>query len=303
MVNWLNHQMIGRKSAPPTTSSAPLLSTADTLAAIGPVARSTVVDAVADRLQGEILAGRLAAGARLPSERELSLALGVNRLTLRAALGRLEALGLVATRHGAGTVVASWKERAGLDALAVLIGSLEPWEPTWRELLMSMLELRRILASEAVALAAQRHTPTDLETMAVLAREQKDRIHDAVSFARGDVAFERAVVHAARNVGLELVLNTFARFPEEHPALAAALYDRREDSLLFYEAVILLVRTGDALAARDTVRRALEAIDEDWLQRNTPRTAVAPKPIVDLAAPASTRKKDDPGKKIRRTKR
>ena len=105
------------------------------------------------------------------------------------------------------------------------------------------------------------------------------------------------------SVGLELVLNTFARFPEEHPALAAALYDRREDSLLFYEAVILLVRTGDALAARDTVRRALEAIDEDWLQRNTPRTAVAPKPIVDLAAPASTRKKDDPGKKIRRTKR
>ena len=79
--------------------------------------------------------------------------------------------------------------------------------------------------------------------------------------------------------------------------------NHREDSLLFYEAVILLVRTGDALAARDTVRRALEAIDEDWLQRNTPRTAVAPKPIVDLAAPASTRKKDDPGKKIRRTKR
>src|SRR6476646_294362 len=91
----------------------------DTLAAIGPVARSSVVDAVASRLQGEILAGRIAAGSRLPSERELSLALGVNRLTLRAALGRLEALGLVATRHGAGTVVASWRERAGLDALTV----------------------------------------------------------------------------------------------------------------------------------------------------------------------------------------
>ena len=46
---------------------------------------------MSDRLRGEILAGRLAAGARLPSERELSLALGVNRLTLRAALARLEA--------------------------------------------------------------------------------------------------------------------------------------------------------------------------------------------------------------------
>src|SRR5713101_6771827 len=71
----------------------------ETLAAIGPIARSSVVDAVADRLQDEILSGRLVAGARLPSEREFSLALGVNRLTLRAALARLEALGLIVTRH------------------------------------------------------------------------------------------------------------------------------------------------------------------------------------------------------------
>src|SRR5215831_742017 len=102
-------------TAPAPGAGAP--DAADTLAAIGPVARSSVVDAVATRLQNEILAGRIAAGARLPSERELSLALGVNRLTLRAALARLEAQGLVTTRHGSGTIVASWRERAGLDAL------------------------------------------------------------------------------------------------------------------------------------------------------------------------------------------
>src|SRR5947208_10617489 len=90
------------------TSAAPS-DAAETLAVLGPIARSSVVDAVADRLRGEILAGRLAAGARLPSERELSLALGVNRLTLRAALARLEALGLIATRHGASTLVNPWR--------------------------------------------------------------------------------------------------------------------------------------------------------------------------------------------------
>lgn len=107
----------------------------ETLAAIGPVARSSVVDAVSDRLRGEILAGRLAAGSRLPSERELSLALGVNRLTLRAALARLEAMGLVSTRHGSGTEVAPWRERAGLDALPMVMGSLDPAEPAWVDLL------------------------------------------------------------------------------------------------------------------------------------------------------------------------
>src|SRR5579863_7545510 len=99
---------------PPIPEPAALSASAETLTVLGPVARSSVVDAVADRLRGEILAGRLPAGSRLPSERELSLALGVNRLTLRAALARLEALGLVETRHGASTLVTSWRERAGL---------------------------------------------------------------------------------------------------------------------------------------------------------------------------------------------
>jgi GntR family transcriptional repressor for pyruvate dehydrogenase complex len=256
------------KKMPKTPASADLADPADTLAAIGPVARSSVVDAVADRLRGEILAGRLAAGSRLPSERELSLALGVNRLTLRAALARLEATGLVTTRHGSGTEVASWRERAGLEALPMVMGSLDEGEPAWLELLTSMLEIRRILASEAVALAAVRHTDEDLKALRAVADEQKTRLHDPLAFARGELAFQRALIRAARNVGFELILNSFSRFPEEQPALVTALYDRREESLGFYGAVIDMVRSGDGRAARTALQIALAAIDDDWLKRH-----------------------------------
>jgi len=253
------------KKPPPTPEGG---DPTETLAAIGPVARSSVVDAVADRLRREILAGRLAPGSRLPSERELSLALGVNRLTLRAALGRLEALGLVTTRHGSGTEVAAWRERAGLEALQMVMSSLEPGEPAWLELLTSMLEIRRILAAEAVALAAVRHTREDLDAMLALAEEQKTRLHDPLAFAHGDLAFQRALVRAARNVGFELILNSFMRFPEQQPALVGTLYDRREDSIGFYGAVIELVRAGDGRSARTAVQMALAAIDDDWLARH-----------------------------------
>src|SRR5579862_7529634 len=151
------------KPPPPPNPFAP--DVAHTLASIAPVARQSVVDAVSDRLRGEILSGRLRPGTRLPSERELSLALGVNRLTLRAALARLEAMGLVSTRHGSGTEVASWRERAGLDALPMVMNSLEREEPAWLELLTSLHEVRRVLVSEAVALAAERHTEDDLDAM------------------------------------------------------------------------------------------------------------------------------------------
>ena len=257
------------------TPTGPKAEPATVLAAIAPVARSSVVDAVADRLRGEILAGRLQPGTRLPSERELSLALGVNRLTLRAALGRLEEIGLVVTRHGAGTEVTSWRERAGLDSLAALIGSLKPGEPTWFELAVSMLELRRILATEAVALAAARHTEADLALMARMAAEQKDRLHDPILYARGEFAFERAIIRATGNVGLELVLNTFARFPDDQPAVVAALYDQREHAMSFYELVIGLVRAGDPANARDVMRKAFEVMDEDWMARHRPAGVVA----------------------------
>jgi GntR family transcriptional repressor for pyruvate dehydrogenase complex len=245
---------------------------AQTLAAIGPIARSSVVDAVADRLRGEILAGRLAAGERLPSERELSMALGVNRLTLRASLARLEALGLISTRHGAGTIVASWRERAGLDTLATLVGSLTPADPTWYELVTSTLEIRRILASEAIALAAARHTPADLVGITACQQVLRDHVQDPIAYARADLAFMRSVVRAARNVGLELLLNTFVRFPDENPRLIAALYDRCEQSVAIYDLVIGIIAAGDADAARLMVRRALEEMDAQWMLRWAPKS-------------------------------
>jgi GntR family transcriptional regulator, transcriptional repressor for pyruvate dehydrogenase complex len=250
--------------------SKPPPTVVETLASIGPVARLSVVDAVADRLRGEILAGHLVAGSKIPSERELSFALGVNRLTLRAALARLEALGLITTRHGSGTVVADWRERAGLDALASLIGSLTQADPMWRELITSLLEVRRILAAEAVGLASERRTKRDLDVLSRRAEEQKDRTLDAVSFARGDVAFVRAVVHASQNLALELLLNTFARFPDEHPELARVLFDRCEASLAYYPIVVELIRRGDADLARAVVRRELEKADDAWHRRHAP---------------------------------
>jgi GntR family transcriptional regulator len=56
-------------------------------------------------LRGEILAGVLAAGERLPSEHELALRYGTSRPTVRRAIARLKAEGLVVTEQGRGAFV------------------------------------------------------------------------------------------------------------------------------------------------------------------------------------------------------
>jgi DNA-binding FadR family transcriptional regulator len=58
-------------------------------------------------VRAAVASGRLRAGDRLPGLREVADQLGVNHNTLRAAVAKLEADGLLETRHGSGTFVAA----------------------------------------------------------------------------------------------------------------------------------------------------------------------------------------------------
>ncbi len=62
---------------------------------------------LADHLLGDVRAGRLSPGERLPGERELAQRLGVGRASVREALGFLQMQGIVETRRGAGSFVAT----------------------------------------------------------------------------------------------------------------------------------------------------------------------------------------------------
>jgi GntR family transcriptional regulator len=72
-------------------------------------ASSPVYVRIAENLFTQIESGELGPGDRLPPERELSEKLGVNRLTIRRALQKLELQGLLTRRQGAGTFVSEPK--------------------------------------------------------------------------------------------------------------------------------------------------------------------------------------------------
>ena len=60
-----------------------------------------LVDALGDRIRD----GSLAAGDKLPTEAEIMGEFGVSRTVVREAISKLQASGLVQTRHGIGTFV------------------------------------------------------------------------------------------------------------------------------------------------------------------------------------------------------
>jgi GntR family transcriptional regulator len=69
------------------------------------VATSPLTESISSELEGRIVSGAYRPGQQLPSEIELCAQLGVSRPTLRDAIARLEARGLVRREHGRGTYI------------------------------------------------------------------------------------------------------------------------------------------------------------------------------------------------------
>src|SRR5512140_3304985 len=70
------------------------------------LAKISTASAVVNYIKKRIEEGLLKPGEKLPSERLLQQELAVSRFTLREALARLSALGIIKTTHGKGTIVA-----------------------------------------------------------------------------------------------------------------------------------------------------------------------------------------------------
>ena len=104
---------------------------------LGPAKRA---DLVFEQLRGRILSGELNAGARLPNERELASALGVNRASVREAVKRLEFLELVDVVHGQGTFV---QPMAGSSSLQLIESLLRDPRTVTPALMDQLLEFRR----------------------------------------------------------------------------------------------------------------------------------------------------------------
>src|SRR3954452_25437434 len=82
-----------------------------------------------------VVDGKLPPGSRLPAVRVLADHLGVNANTIRAAYSRLEADGIVSTRHGVGTTVlppTAGQKGLGIpspmtNSVGVIIAGLDPF--------------------------------------------------------------------------------------------------------------------------------------------------------------------------------
>lgn len=229
----------------------------------GPLPRPDLPDRAASVLRRQIVLGQLPPGAVLPSERELALEFGVNRATMREALGQLERSGLLARRQGSRAVVLDFRRTGTLELLTDVIGARRRGDPGRRRAEQSVLELVAAIYAEGARLAARRRGPADLAALKASTGRMRAVVAggDHAGFTEAQRDFQRQVMAATGSVAFELAANTIHRAspPAGQRSPAGDAGRSRWAVVVFYEALLAAIEDGRADDAAGLVRAAMTA--------------------------------------------
>jgi GntR family transcriptional repressor for pyruvate dehydrogenase complex len=228
-----------------------------------------LVDALGDRIRD----GRLVPGAKLPTEAEIMAEFGVSRTVVREAISKLQAGGLVATRHGIGTFVAGLGEAPPFRLTTEQFATLRD--------VIAVLELRIGIETEAAGLAAARRSADNLRAM----RSALDAFAAAVEEGRDavgpDFQFHLEIARATQNAHFAELMGSLgamiiprARLETPDPLDAQRLeYLRRVNGE--HESIFDAIASQDVEAARAAMRTHLANSRERRRRANAAAAAVA----------------------------
>ena len=222
-------------------------------------------DDIVEQLEGMILEGTLKSGERLPAERALAERFGVSRPSLREAIQKLAAKGLLVSRQGGGNYVV---ESLGSTFSDPLLHLLENNPEAQRDL----LEFRQTLEASCAYYAALRATEVDRERLTAAFEALQDcytRDDEVSRVEKGaaDARFHLAIAEASHNaVLLHTIRGLFDLLKRNVVTNIGGMYQQRTETrdmlISQHRDLYLAIIEGRAEQARDVSTRHLLYVQE-----------------------------------------
>ena len=213
---------------------------------IAPLIKRSLVDQALEQLRLRIAEGVWAVGERLPTEPELCAELGISRNTVREAMRVLAFSGLIEIRQGDGSYLRSMTDPLGtMRALShCTLGQAQ--------------ETRQILEVEAIGLAAQRHTASDLRALRT-ALDTSAALYqgDLEAYISADLAFHQRLVDAAHNPALSELYQYFSAIVGAQLRQTLNLSPRRQAVFDLHVALLDAVEQQDPERAKSLCRQLI----------------------------------------------
>src|SRR5919109_2814142 len=166
-------------------------------------ATGRATDQAIAKIKELISSGEFTAGARLPTERELTQRFGVSRSSLREAVRALTLVGVLEPKVGDGTYVTTLEPKFLLTGIGFVSDLANA------ESLLEIHQVRRILESEATRLATPRLGEADFTRLAECL-QRMETADTATAFMEADTAFHRVILAACGNATLASLIQNLS---------------------------------------------------------------------------------------------
>ncbi len=220
---------------------------------IQPIERQNISDIVFEQMKALIESGEWKPGDKIPSEPELTQKFGVSRVSVRAALQKLESLGVLQRYPGRGTII---NEYASGQAMSQLMPQLIFNTPD----LISLNDFREIVECGAVKLAAKNRTQDHLDQLELNFARMRQTIDHGEDSSALDVEFHYLIAKASGNPLLaqtyDILYQSFLKNMFKVKSIA------KEDFCITYHRRLI-----DAVRAQD--ERLAETLMREHLKENT----------------------------------
>lgn len=211
-----------------------------------------LADAIEQQIELLIMEGSLRPGEKLLPERELARQFDVSRPSVREAILRLEAKGLLSRRHGGGTYVQKNLWQSVNDPLVSILAKNA-------ESQFDLLETRHALEGIAAYYAALRGTEADLSRIQAqhLAIQRAQQSGDLDAEADAVIQYQIAVTEAAHNAVLLHLVRAMGPILEQNVRQNfESLYLRRD---MLTKVSVHRARIFEAIMAREPEKARLES--------------------------------------------
>lgn len=201
------------------------------------------------RIQQMILKGDIRAGERLPSQRDLSDALGLSRTSLREAISVLETLGFVRSEPGRGVFVC---QRGGSERTP-------GWRFSSRFSEEDVYQTRLCIEPETAALAAIRLTPRQLSDLRAIVDRMQTAFEqqDFVGGSEADRDFHHLILESSENRMLLEIWNYMGPVLEESQRRPLVMVDRVWETVKEHQELLAALEQRNPQLAHQKMRQHL----------------------------------------------
>jgi GntR family transcriptional repressor for pyruvate dehydrogenase complex len=242
-----------------------------------PVTRQKLADDLAQRINDMIQRREYESGDRLPSIAAMATRFGVGAPTLREALRKLEAVGVVDIRHGSGVYVAA-------EHGTMLLSNPVFAAPASKKLLVDLIEARIPIEIQSATQAARNATAEHVAEMRRLLDRASANLDDAAVLNETNLAFHREIAKASGNAVMGQLLEVLSSLFREEQRLIMDIHGSRRDDHAEHMSIFDALSHGRDRLAGARMKEHLEGVRDVLLRWDPKKT-----PVSGATSPNATR--------------